>query len=117
MNAVNKILRNILHFYPYKINHVQEFFFSSDQPAKKKFPLEFLAFMEVDKEWPWKILWTDETHFHLTGYVNTRNCRMSITENPLEFQPMPLHPAKVTVWCGFTAPFIIETHFFEETSA
>ena len=24
--------------------------------------------MKVDKEWLWKILWTDEAHFYLTGY-------------------------------------------------
>lgn len=73
--------------------------------------------MEVDNDWPWKILWTDEAHFHLTGYVNTQNCRIWATENPLATNPVPLHPAKVTVWCGFTASFIIGPYFFEETGA
>ncbi|GFU50102.1 uncharacterized protein TNCV_3210901 [Trichonephila clavipes] len=32
--------------------------------------LHFLARLEVDPEWPWNILWTDEAHFHLDGSVN-----------------------------------------------
>ncbi|GFV95408.1 uncharacterized protein TNCV_4574101 [Trichonephila clavipes] len=71
--------------------------------ARETFAVEFLACMEVDNEWPWKIMWSDEAHFHLKGYVNTQNRRIWATENPLETQPVPLSPAKVTVWCGFTA--------------
>ncbi|GBM50112.1 hypothetical protein AVEN_242251-1 [Araneus ventricosus] len=29
-------------------------------------------------------------------------------------QPLPLHSQKVTVWCGFTAAFIVGPFFFEE---
>ncbi|GBO02131.1 hypothetical protein AVEN_27291-1 [Araneus ventricosus] len=29
-------------------------------------------------------------------------------------QPLPLHSQKVTVWCGFTAAFIVDPFFFEE---
>ncbi|GBN75379.1 hypothetical protein AVEN_8064-1 [Araneus ventricosus] len=116
VSTVNKILRNILHCYPYKISHVQESF-PSDLPARETFALKFLARMELDNEWPWKILWTDDALFHLTGYVNTQNCRIWATENPQETQPVPLYPAKGTVWCGFTASFIIGPYFFEETGA
>ena len=86
-------------------------------PAREIFALEFLVRMEVDKEWSWKNLWTDEVHFHLTEYVNTQNCRIWATENLLETQPVPLNPAMVTVCCGITASFIIGPYFFEETGA
>ena len=56
-------------------------------PARETFALEFLARIEVDKKWLWKILWTDEVHFHLTGYVNAQNCRIWATKNPLKTQP------------------------------
>ncbi|GBN58893.1 hypothetical protein AVEN_84747-1 [Araneus ventricosus] len=112
LSTVHKILRNILHCYPYKISHVQELR-PSDLPARETFALEFLARMEL----PWKIVRTDKAHFHLTGYVNTQNCRIWATENPLETQLVPLRPAKVTVWCGFTASFIMGPYFFEETGA
>ncbi|GFY19964.1 uncharacterized protein TNCV_2146571 [Trichonephila clavipes] len=35
--------------------------------------------------------------------------------NPFATQPTPLHQAKFTVWCWFTASFIIVSYFFEET--
>ena len=39
------------------------------------------------------------------------------TEYPLKTQPIPIHPTKVTVWCGFTALFIMGPYFFEEKGA
>ncbi|GFW61471.1 uncharacterized protein TNCV_347191 [Trichonephila clavipes] len=69
-----------------------------------------------DASWPWKILWSDEAHFHLSGTVNTHNCRIWDTENPRTFQEIPLHSPKVTVWCGLTATFILGPFFFEETT-
>ena len=71
-STVLKIVRNILPCYPHKIGHVQELL-PSDLAARKTFALEFLARMEVDNNWRWKILWTDEAHLHLKGYVNTQN--------------------------------------------
>ncbi|GBN00627.1 hypothetical protein AVEN_199877-1 [Araneus ventricosus] len=35
-------------------------------------------------------------------------------ENPFQMQPLSLHSQKVTVWCGFTAAFIVGPFFFEE---
>ncbi|GFV54825.1 uncharacterized protein TNCV_3683501 [Trichonephila clavipes] len=67
--------------------------------------------MKVDSMWPWKMLWSDEAHFHLTGYVNTQNCRIWASEIPLATQLTPLHPA---VWCEFKASFIIGLYVFEE---
>ncbi|GFT95813.1 uncharacterized protein TNCV_311661 [Trichonephila clavipes] len=72
--------------------------------------------VEVDASWPWKILWSDEAHFHLSGTVNTHNCRIWDTENPRTFQEIPLHSPKVAVWCGFTVTFILGPFFFEETT-
>lgn len=115
VSTVNKILRNILHCYPYKITHVQQLL-PADLPIRHTFALEFLARMEVDNEWPWNILWTDEAHFYLNGVVNTQNCRIWATENPFACVSIPLHSAKVTVWCGMTASFIIGPFFFEEVA-
>ncbi|GBL97856.1 hypothetical protein AVEN_232000-1 [Araneus ventricosus] len=70
--------------------------------------------MEMDNAWPWNILGTDEAHFHLQGSINTQNCRIWARENPFEMQSLPLHSQKVTVLCGFTAAFIVESFLFEE---
>ncbi|GBM17472.1 hypothetical protein AVEN_193766-1 [Araneus ventricosus] len=62
----------------------------------------------------WNIFWTDEAYFHVHGHGNTRNCRIWAMENLSGHQPVPLHSEKVTVWCGFTASFIVGPSFFEE---
>ncbi|GBM23410.1 hypothetical protein AVEN_138650-1 [Araneus ventricosus] len=108
-----KILRNILQCYPFKITHIQELV-PADLPKREAFTLQFLARMEVDNAWTWEILWTDEAHFHLQGFVNTQNCRIWTRENPFQIQPLPLHSQKVTVWCGFTTALIVDPFFFEE---
>ncbi|GFW33253.1 uncharacterized protein TNCV_2859311 [Trichonephila clavipes] len=77
----------------------------------------FLARLEVDSEWPWNILWTDEAPFHLNGSVNTHNCQIWETDNPHSTLQVPLHSPKVTVWCGFSTSFILGPYFFEELGA
>ena len=74
-STVHKIKRNFLHCYPYKITHVQELL-PADPPRREAFALEFLARVEMDNEWTWNILWTDEAHFHFHEFVNTQNCRI-----------------------------------------
>ncbi|GBN95900.1 hypothetical protein AVEN_221010-1 [Araneus ventricosus] len=99
VSTVRKILRNILQCYPFKITHVQELV-PSDMPKREVLDLQFLARMKVDNAGPWKILWTDEAHFHLQGSVNTQNCGIWAKKNPFQMQPLPLHSQKIIVWCG-----------------
>ena len=80
------------------------------------FALTFLARVEVDASWSWQILWSNEAHFHISGTVNTHNCRIWDAKNPRTFQEIDLHSPKVTVCCGFKATFIIEPFFFEENA-
>ncbi|GBM94799.1 hypothetical protein AVEN_69354-1 [Araneus ventricosus] len=72
------------------------------------------AQMEVDNELSWNILWTPRflCFVDLQGSVNTQNCRIWERENPFQMQQLPLHSRKVTVWCGFTAAFIVGPFFF-----
>ncbi|GFU60287.1 uncharacterized protein TNCV_3404331 [Trichonephila clavipes] len=77
----------------------------------------FLTRLEVDPEWPWNILWTDEAHFHLDGSVNTHNCRIWETDNPHFTLQVPLYSPKVTVWSGFSTSFILGKYFFEKIGA
>ncbi|GBL79543.1 hypothetical protein AVEN_18127-1 [Araneus ventricosus] len=113
LSTVRKILLNILQCYPLKFTHVQELV-PADLPKREAFALQFLARMEVDNACPCNILWTDEAHFYRQGSVNTQNCRIWARENPSQMQPLPLHSQKVTVWCGFSAAFIVGPFFFEE---
>ncbi|GFW18776.1 uncharacterized protein TNCV_1370301 [Trichonephila clavipes] len=103
-STVQKMMRNILRYYPYKLQLVQEKL-PHDFETRHLFSLQFLAYLEVDPEWPWNILWTDEAHFHLDGSVNTHNCRIRESDNPHSTLQVPLHSPKVTVWCGFSASY------------
>ena len=60
-----------------------------------------------------KIIFSDEAHFHLGGYVNKQNCRIWGSEQPHANVERPMHPPRVTVWCGFWSGGIIGPFFFE----
>ncbi|GFV61923.1 uncharacterized protein TNCV_4107271 [Trichonephila clavipes] len=74
-STVWNVLRKVGHFFPYKIRHNQQLMVN-DREKRLTFALTFLARVEVDASWPWKILWSDGAHFHLSGTVNTHNCRI-----------------------------------------
>ncbi|GFV79699.1 uncharacterized protein TNCV_1725241 [Trichonephila clavipes] len=65
-STVQKIMRNILRYCPYKLILVQELL-PRDFETRHLFSQQFLARLEVDPEWPWNILCTDEAHFYLDG--------------------------------------------------
>ena len=44
-----------------------------------------------------KIIFSDEVHFDLGGYVSKQNCRIWGTENPHAYIEKPIHPKRVTV--------------------
>ena len=48
-----------------------------------------------------KIIFSDEDHFDLGGYVTKQNCRIRGTKNPHAYIEKPTHPKRVTAWCGF----------------
>ncbi|GFU60555.1 hypothetical protein TNCV_1729861 [Trichonephila clavipes] len=54
-----------------------------------------------------RILFSDEAHFWLNGYVNKQNCRIWSEANPQVYIETPLHPEKLTVWCALWAGGII----------
>ncbi|GFU87850.1 putative transposable element [Trichonephila clavipes] len=60
-----------------------------------------------------RILFSDEAHFWLNGYVNKQNCRIWSEANPLVYVETPLHPEKLTVWCALWAGGIIGPYFFK----
>ena len=47
-----------------------------------------------------KIIFSDGAHFHLSGFVNKQNCRIWANDNPRVIVEKPMHPQRVTVWCG-----------------
>ncbi|GFX45542.1 uncharacterized protein TNCV_2740791 [Trichonephila clavipes] len=60
-----------------------------------------------------RILFSDEAHFWLNGYVNKQNCRIWSEANPQVYVETPLHPEKLIVWCALWAGGIIGPYFFK----
>ncbi|GFU85619.1 hypothetical protein TNCV_1719101 [Trichonephila clavipes] len=60
-----------------------------------------------------RILFSDEAHFWLNGYVNKQNCCIWSEANPQVYVETPLHPEKLTVWCALWAGGIIGPYFFK----
>ncbi|GFV86454.1 RNase H domain-containing protein [Trichonephila clavipes] len=48
-----------------------------------------------------RILFSDEAHFWLNGYVNKQNCHIWSEANPQVYVETPLHPEKLTVLVRF----------------
>ncbi|GFV67631.1 DUF4817 domain-containing protein [Trichonephila clavipes] len=60
-----------------------------------------------------RILFSDEAHFWLNGYVNKQNCRIWSEANPQVYVETPLHPETLAVWCALWAGGIIGPYFFK----
>jgi len=71
--------------------------------------------LEVNPNFAKQIIFSDEAHFWMNGYVNKQNCRIWDNTNPREIHPLQerVHPEKVTVWCGFWSGGIIGPYFFQ----
>ncbi|GFV41458.1 transposable element Tcb2 transposase [Trichonephila clavipes] len=55
-----------------------------------------------------RILFSDEAHFWLNGYVHKQNCRIWSEANPQVYVETPLHPEKLTLWCALWAGGILQ---------
>ncbi|GFV51497.1 hypothetical protein TNCV_2908001 [Trichonephila clavipes] len=79
----------------------------NDHQARRRFvewaPNEIAVVPDFHK----RILFGDEAHFWLNGYVNKQNCRIWSEANPQVYVETPLHPEKLTVWCALWAGGIL----------
>lgn len=115
-STVHKVLKNILHLYPYKVHRVHELK-PADFVERQTFAASFFEKMTKDPSFLRRILWTDEAHFHLHGTVNNKNSVFWASENPHVIDPAPLHDARVTVWCGINCRFVLGPYFFENCAS
>ncbi|GFX10064.1 hypothetical protein TNCV_4539351 [Trichonephila clavipes] len=80
---------------------------SQRQTNYAKKDLERCTTRKVAKLVKLRILFSDEAHFWLNGYVNKQNCRIWSEANPQVYVETPLHPEKLTVWCALWAGGIL----------
>ncbi|GFX45796.1 DUF4817 domain-containing protein [Trichonephila clavipes] len=86
---------------------------SNDHQARRKFVEWAQNEIAVVPDFHKRILFSDEAHFWLNGYVNKQNCRIWSEANPQVYVKTPLHPKKLTVWCALWAGGIINPYFFK----
>ena len=53
--------------------------------------------LEVDGNFGKKLIFSDEAHFWLNGFVSKQNCRIWGESNSQQIQQLPMHPEKLTV--------------------
>ncbi|GFV57086.1 DUF4817 domain-containing protein [Trichonephila clavipes] len=97
-----KILRKDLGLRAYKIQLVQELK-PNDHQARRRFVEWAQNEIAVVPDFHKRILFSDEAHFWLNGYVNKQNCRIWSGANPQVYGETLLHPEKLTVWCALWA--------------
>ncbi|GFW88448.1 hypothetical protein TNCV_3552181 [Trichonephila clavipes] len=93
---------NYTHFTVY-LNDVEASKFTSKERFVEWAQNEIAVVPDFHK----RILFSDEAHFWLNGYVNKQNCRIWSEANPQVYVETPLHPEKLTVWCALWAGGIL----------
>ena len=108
--SVQRILRQRLCFYPYRLQTNQAL--SDDDKERRVTFALFLLSGAVDLE---SILWTDESYFSMAGHVNRHNCIVWGSEKPREVIAEDIHAPKVCVWFGYSAQYRLTPFFFPGT--
>ncbi|GFT98334.1 integrase catalytic domain-containing protein [Trichonephila clavipes] len=85
----------------------------NDHQARRRFVERAQNEIAVVPDFHKRILFSDEAHFWLNGYVNKQNCRIWSEANLQVYVETPLHPEKLTVWCTLWAGGIIGPYFFK----
>ncbi|GFX81803.1 uncharacterized protein TNCV_2570041 [Trichonephila clavipes] len=79
----------------------------NDHQARRRFVEWAQNEIAVVPDFQKRILFSDEAHFWLNGYVSKQNCRIWSEANPQVYAETPLHPEKLTVWCPLWAGEIL----------
>ncbi|GFW63852.1 hypothetical protein TNCV_3744561 [Trichonephila clavipes] len=79
----------------------------NDHQARRRFVEWAQNEIAVVPDFHKRILFSDEVHFWLNGYINKQNCRIWSEANPQVYVETPLHPEKLTVWSALWAGGIL----------
>ncbi|GFV56422.1 truncated putative DD41D transposase [Trichonephila clavipes] len=85
----------------------------NDHQARRRFVEWAQNEIAVVPDFQKRILFSDEAHFWLNGYVNKQNCRIWSEANSQVYVETTLHPEKLTVWGALWAGGIIGPYFFK----
>ena len=103
------IITNQLKLHPYKIQLTQELQIPDYQ---KRLDLACHLLQLTSDYFTSRLIMSAEAHFYLTGHVNKQNYRYWSADILRIIHEHPLHPQKVTAWCGMTCERIIGPYIF-----
>lgn len=109
--STRRILRLDLDLHPHKMVLTQELK-PDDHRMRREFADWALEMLDGDPDFGQNIIFSDEAHFWLSGYVNKQNCRYWSDQQPQIFEEAQMHPQRLTVWCGLWHGGIIGPYFF-----
>lgn len=112
-STVHDVLHKRLRLHAYKIQLVQKLQ-PNDLPARYDFASNMLLKIDNDNGYLQKVVFSDESTFHINGIVNRHNCRIWGSENPRVVREMERGTPKINVWCGLTYETVIGPFFFVE---
>lgn len=108
-----RILRRRLHLKPYRFSMVQHIT-DNDKMVRRDFCAEMLDRIADDETYLNHVIFSDESTFHVSGKVNTHNCRIWGSEPPhLQLQHVRASP-KVNVFCALSKTKVYGPFFFQE---
>lgn len=112
-STVRRIMRKDLELFPYKVT-VHHKLSENDKHQRVAFVKWLKDQTAANPGFLDGVWFSDEAHFHLTGQVNTQNCRIWASAPPDTLLEVPLHSPRVTVWCAMSSTGIIGPFFFED---
>jgi hypothetical protein len=112
LGSAHTAVRKMLKLYPYRMQVFHELI-PGDNAKRVNYCRWFKKLIRGNIGVLDQVFFTDEVWFHLSGYVNSPNCRTWRTENPHNYTETPLHPQKIGVWCAISRRRIIGPLFFD----
>ena len=109
--SLYRILKYFLNFHRYKIS-VHQLLVNKAMARRVEFCQQF-SLMSESRELAAEncIVFSDEAHFSLGGFVNEQNVRFCKTEPPHFIESKSLHPKKIIAWAAITAKGVLIEFF------
>ena len=114
-STVHRILRIDLNLRPYHIQTHQSIN-TPDYQKRRDFANWYLAQQAANSDFEDLIVYTDESHVHLTGHINSHNAVHWGSTRPNTVNQNPLHSPYVTILGGITPYGLLGPYFFEDAA-
>ncbi|PNF31024.1 hypothetical protein B7P43_G18027 [Cryptotermes secundus] len=109
------VLQKSLHLKAYKLSIVQHLT-DADEVVCKEFCMQMFHRIQDDEKFLDSIIFSDESMFHVSGKVNTHNCRIWGSENPRVSLENVRDSPKMNVFCALSKERVYGPFFFMETT-